>query len=270
VHTVSGARLLITTDPETRGVIAINAGQPVLDWPRSAPQKYSKCAYSTRFAFTVPVSGAATATEGGIDGVISLSDDGRFFRAREQCFDAEVDDGVAFSRWKPWPGVEVETWLLAEVTGHIRVHRMKTSRKLWAIEAGFAVPYTDKATRQMHPSGESGPQVCAPAGTSLMRILFGERTPDCVDVDANSHLLASLSAMPVLRTIHEPGEHWLACWVGGSAGADDGFEDAKGYSIDFVAGGARVQRDNAPWWISIHSACGESSSARIEMLTRMG
>ena len=268
VHTVAGAGLLIITDPKTHDVTAINAGQPVLDWPRSAPQKYSKCAYSTRFAFTVPVSGAATAAEGGIDGVISLSDDGRFFRVREQCFDAEVGDGVAFSRWKPWPGVELETWLLAEATGHIRIHRLKTSRKLWAIEAGFAVPYVDKAMRQMDSAAEPGPRVRASAGASLMRILFGERKPECVDVDANSHLLASLSAMPILRSIHDPGEHWLACWVGGNGASDDGFGDANRYSIDFVAGATRVQRDGAPWWTSTTLSCGESSSGRIEALAR--
>jgi hypothetical protein len=269
VHTVAGAKLLFSTDPKTHDVTAINAGQPVLDWPRSAPHKYSKCAYSTRFAFTVPVSGAATPAEGGIDGVISLSDDGRFFRVREQCFDAEVADGVAFSRWQPWPGVELETWLLAEATGHIRIHRLKTLRKLWAIEAGFAVPYTDKATRQMHAADKSGPQVRTPVGASSMRTLFGERKSDCVDVDANSHLLASLSALPVLRSIQDPGEHWLACWVGGSAGTDDRFEDARGYSIDFPTGVARVLRDDVPWWTSANLPCGESSPSRLEALARM-
>ncbi|MEO6995800.1 MAG: DUF2264 domain-containing protein, partial [Lacunisphaera sp.] len=268
VHTVVGAKLLITTDPKTHDVTAVNAGQPVLDWPRSAPQKYSKCAYSTRFAFTVPVSGAATATEGGIDGVISLSDDGRFFRVREQCFDAAVSEGVAFSRWKPWPWVELETWLLAEPIGHIRIHHLKTTRKLWAIEAGFAVPYTDKATRQMRPAGQPGPEVRAPAGVSQMRTLFGERNPDCVEVDANSHLLASLSAMPVLRSMHEPGDHWLACWVGGSAGGDDGFVEASKYAIDFSNGAPHVQRDNAPWWTSRRLPCGESSVSRHAALAR--
>jgi hypothetical protein len=63
-----------------------------------------------------------------------------------------------------------------------------------------------------------------------VRILFGEREPDGVEVDPQSHLLASLSAMPILRSVHEPGEHWLACWVGGNVGAADGTARVDGKS----------------------------------------
>ena len=140
VATVAGAKLLLVTEPRTRDVTAVNPGQPTLDWPRNAPHKYSKCAYATRHGFTVPVSLSPLA-EIGADSVLSLSDDGRFFHVREQCVDADVRDGAAFSRWEPWPGVELATWLLAEPTGHVRVHRLRTNKKLWAAEAGFAVPF---------------------------------------------------------------------------------------------------------------------------------
>ena len=269
VHTVLGAKLLLTTDPRTRDVTAVNPGQPVLDWPRNAPQKYSKCAYSTRFAFTVPVSGAGSPAEGGLDSVISLSDDGRLFRVREQCFGAEVRDGAAFSHWEPWGGVELATWVIAEPSGHLRIHRLRTSRKLWAVEAGFAVPYTDKLTRELLADGKSGPLVRAPAGTSLLRSLAGERTPECVDVGANSHLLASLSAMPILRSTHEAGEHWLACWAGGGAATDDVTAAANAFSVEIAAGAVRVLREGAPWWNSAGDPCGESSAARRESLGKL-
>ena len=266
VHTVAGAKLILTTDPRTHDVTAINPGQPVLDWPRNAPQKYSKCAYSTHFGFTVPVSGAGTPAEGGLDSVISLSDDGRFFHVREQCFDPEVREGVAYSHWEPWAGVELATWLLAEPTGHLRIHRLRTTRKLWVVEAGFAVPYTDKVTRQLITDATLGPIIRAPAGASLLRPLAGERTPECVDVGANSHLLESLSAMPILRSTHESGEHWLACWVGGSAATDDGFVEASTFSVEIAAGTVRVLRDGLAWWSSSNTPGGESSAARREAL----
>jgi len=266
VHTVPGANLLLTTDPRTRDVTAVNPGQPVLDWPRNAPQKYSKCAYATRLGFTVPVSGAASPAEGGLDSVVSLSDDGRFFRVREQCFGGEVRDGAAFSRWEPWPGAELSTWLLAEPTGHLRIHRLRTTRKLWAVDAGFAVPYTDKATRQLVADGASGPVVRAPAGASLLRALAGERTAECIDVGANAHVLASLSAMPLLRSSHEPGEHWLACWAGGSARADDTFAEATPFSVTITAGEARVSRASTAWWTSAGGPCGQSSVERLKKL----
>ena len=267
VHTVAGAKLLLATDPRTRDVTAVNPGQPVLDWPRHAPHKYSKCAYATRFAFTVPVS-VATPAEGGLDSVLSLSDDGRFFRVREQCFDREVRDGVAFSRWEPWPGVELSTWLLAEPDGHIRVHRLRTARNLSAVKTGFAVPFTDRSTRQLLASNQPGPVVRAPAGASMLCSLKGERAPDCIDVGANSHLLASLSAMPILRSSHEPGEHWLACWVGGVADRDDDFRTASQYAVEIGAGSVRVLHQGAPWWQwqSDGIPCGASDSARLAAL----
>jgi hypothetical protein len=262
IHTVAGAKLIVVTDAKTRDVTALNPGQQVLDWPRNAPHKYSKCAYSTRFAFTVPVSGAATSAEGGLDSVISLSDDGRFFRVREQCLDPEVREGVAFSHWEPWTGVELATWTLAESTGHIRVHRLRTTRKIWTIEAGFAVPYTDKVTRQLLPDAASGPTVRAPHGASLVSSLLGERQPECVDVGANSHLLASLSAMPLLRSTHDAGEHWLACWVSGSAESANEFADAADFAVEVAGGAAQVKRRGAAWWSSTGGPCGESSSER--------
>jgi len=248
-HTVPGAKLILVTDPRTRDVTAINPGQPVLDWPRNAPHKYSKCAYSTRFGFSVPV-GAATPAEGGLDNGLSLSDDGRFFRVREHCVDGEVHDGVAFSRWQPWPGVELCTWLLAEPTGHLRIHWLRTARKLWTLECGFAVGYTDRSTMEFKPA-----EVRAPRGASVLRDLTGGREAGFVELGANSHLLSSLAAMPVLRSVHEPGEHWLACWAG------DNFDDAARFAVESDS----VFRDGEEWW----TRKGGSSAARLRALEEL-
>jgi hypothetical protein len=236
VHTVAGAKLILTTDPRTREVTAINPGQPVLDWPRHAPHKYSKCAYSTRFGFSVPVS-VATPAEGGLDSVISLSDDGRFYRHREQCLDSEVRDGVAFSRWQPWPDVELCTWLVAEPTGHVRIHRLRNGRKLWSLEAGFAAGYTDKTK--------------IPNDASQLDDLSGGRQTGLVELGVNSNLLSSMSAMPVLHGVHEPGEHWLACWAG-----------TEPNRFRFDAG--CLFRDHQPWW----SLRDGSSTARLNSLEK--
>jgi hypothetical protein len=261
VHTVPGARLVLATDPRTREITAINPGQPVLDWPRNAPQKYSKCAYSARFGFTVPVSGAATSTEGGLDSVISLSDDGRFFRVREQCFDGEVRDGVAYSRWQPWPDVELRSWLVADAIGHVRIHHLRTARKLWVTEAGFAVGWTEKTSRELLPDG---PTVRTPLGASVLRNLHGERRAECVDLGANSHLLTSLAAMPLLNSTHEPGEHWLACWVGASADRKDNVAIAAEHKFESTPAPARLLRGGELWWTqTTTSACGESSATRL-------
>jgi hypothetical protein len=263
VHTVAGAKLILVTDPRTHDVTAINPGQPTLDWPRNAPHKYSKCAYSTRFGFSVPAS-VLTPAEGGLDNGLSLSDDERFFQPREFALDPEVKDGVAFSRWQPWPDVEVRTWLIAEPTGHIRIHQIKTARKLSALEAGFAATWKKRA--ELKTEAGAAMIVRAPRGASALRNLLGERKGDSVDLGANSHLLASLSTMPVLRSTHEPGEHWLACWVGGSAETSDHFPEAAEFTVAREATGCRVSHNNEPWWTQEGGNCGTSSSARLKTL----
>lgn len=265
VHTVPGAKLILVSDPRTHDVTAINPGQPTLDWPRNAPHKYSKCAYSTRFGFSVP-SSVLTPAEGGLDNVLSLSDDERFYRPREFALDPEVGDGVAFSRWKPWPDVEVRTWLIAEPTGHLRIHQIQTERKVWALEAGFAAMWTNHSTVKIETG--NAPVVRTPHGASAMRNLLGQRKGGTFDLGANSHLLVSLSTMPVLQSTHEPGEHWLACWVGGSAETSDDFADAAEFAITRDADGCRVLRNKESWWSQEGGPCGTSSPARLQLLQK--
>jgi hypothetical protein len=268
VHSVAGAKLILTTDPRSREITAINPGQPTLEWPRNAPHKYSKCAYSTRFGFSVPVS-VATQAEGGLDNGLSLSDDGRFFRHREQCFDGEVNDGVAFSRWNPWPDVEVRTWLLAESTGHLRVHHIRSDRKLWSLEAGFAVNWNRRAELKTSENGDTGPEVRTPSGASALRNLLGDREGGIVDLGANSHLLASLSSMPVLRAEHAAGDYWLVCRAAGSADSADDFSIAKTFEAEAGPDCCRILLEGEPWWTSTDQPCGESSPERLKALQQL-
>ncbi len=266
VRTVPGAKLILVSHPRTQDVTAINPGQPTLDWPRNAPHKYSKCACSTRFGFSVPAS-VLTPSEGGLDNGLSLSDDARFYRPREFAIDAEVRDGVAFSRWQPWPDVEVTTWLLAEPAGHVRIHRIQSARQLWTLEAGFAVPWTVRASLQIER--DETLVVRAPHGASAMRNLLGEREGEAIDLGANSHLLSSLSTMPALRSICAPGERWLACWVGG-AESDAGFPEAAAFAVMIEDGNCRVLCHGEPWWSLEGGACGTSSCARLAALDQVG
>lgn len=268
VRTVPGAKLVLQTLGAARDVVAVNPGQPTLDWPRHAPHKYSKCAYATRAGFAVPAS-VPTLVEGGLDSVISLSDDGRFYRAREQCFQPEVRDGVVCSTWKPWSGVELTSWALAEAEGHLRIHRVRSDRKLWMAESGFALPFTDKAARTLQRDFAAGPVVRTPVGTSLLQPLLGAFAADCVDLGAGSHLLASLSAMPVLKTAAEPGETWLAVWVALAERSDEDFAAAPNYEVRIENGAVAVRRAGAEWWDSSGGPCGTTAAARRAALAEL-
>ncbi|HEX2101383.1 MAG TPA: DUF2264 domain-containing protein, partial [Candidatus Synoicihabitans sp.] len=269
VHTVPGASLVLMTQPGARDVTALSPGQPVLEWPRHAPHKYSKCSYSSRFAFAVPAS-VPTATEGGLDNGLSLSDDGRFFRVREHCLGAAVHDGVAYSRHHPWPEIEVATWLLAASEGHVRVHRIRTDRRLWTCEGGFPVGYTSRATVESSADPVSGVMIRTPEGAAALRSLTPPREGEAVHLGANSSLMSSLAIMPLLRSILPPGEHWLVTWVGGSADARDPFSAALAYSATINASRCHLLRQGQRWWSSAPGdVFGESSTHRLEELETM-
>lgn len=251
VHTIPGAGLILTTDPESRDVVAINPGQPVLDWPRNAPHKYSKPAYSTRFGFAVP-SSTPTPEEGGFDSDLALSDDGRYYRRRDFCEEPSVSDGVAYSRWRPWLDVTVETWLIAEPQGHVRIHRIQSERELLSLEGGFALP-THRPFGPIEPGVVRGER-----GSVALRELFGDREPGRISLGAGSSLMTSMSAMPVLRGEVRKGETWLACWAGGSSDPEATFAESEAFAF---AGGALTRHGEA-WW----SVDGGSSDARVKWI----
>jgi hypothetical protein len=257
VRTVSGANLVLTSSGANSDVIALNPGQPVYDWPRHAPSKYSKFAYSTRFAFSVPVS-SATLEEGGFDSMLALSDDNRRYRVREFCHDPEVRNGVAYSRWTPWPDIEVRTWLIAAGDGaHVRVHRVRTPRPVWSAECGFAVGYASRASLKSSEAQPDFAEVRSPRGVSALRNLEGKRQGSCSLLGASSHLLTSLSAMPVLQASHVATEFWLACIACGSAADEAQVSLGDGYSFEADGESCRVRRNGAEWWSVASSGCGQ-------------
>ena len=272
VKTIVGASLVAATDPRTRDVCALSPGQELEDWPRHAPQKYSKFAYSTRFGFTVPVS-SATPAEGGFDSMLALSDDNRRFRVREHCYDAAIKDGVAYSRWTPWADVEVKTWLIADATWHVRVHRVRSARALWSFEGGFAAGFVEPTSTKRDVRRDGFAAVTTPMGHSWLRGLdvpgaSASRAGVCVDVGASSHVLCSLSMMPGLRGEHAAGEYWIACVAGGGA-ADSAAVDEAGFRVEFDGlSSCRVLRNGDAWWQLAGGPCGESSPGRLAALAR--
>ena len=259
------ANLILNTKSDGSEVVALSAGQKVGDWPRHAPHKYSKFAYSTRFSFSVPV-GSPTPPEGGFDSVLSLSDDRRWYRHRDTCFDAAVENGVAFSRWRPWPDVEVATWLLAENNGHLRVHRISSARSLWSLEGGFAIGYDDRRTVQTKKEA-SRVEVISPCASSGLVDFFGGRHTDTVELGVNSHLLFPLSIMPVLTGQHVPGQFWLVCWAEGKGlGQRAEKTGSPTFDVKIDQSDCIITRDQAPWWRTSEKVCGVSSQSRLSLL----
>ena len=217
VRAMPHAGMLLCRDDDGRHVFALSSGQHAR-WARHGEAKYAKLAYSTVFGFSVP-AGQLGLAQGAYDSALALSDDGIHFRtARGSRRRRSYEVRCFWSRWQPWPDVEVETWLLPALPWHVRVHRLRTGRRLSSAEGGWAVDRTEDGTRAgglARQTDHAAAVVVYPAGWSGLRDLRGERVGTVIDPSPNTNLLHPRTALPTLTGEHEPGEHWLVCAVAG-------------------------------------------------------
>lgn len=219
--------MILCHDESRSHVFALASGQYADFHPRHVAEKYSKFAYSTAFGFSVP-SAQTTEEAGAHDSALALTRDDLFFRVRHECLVAHVDDGVLYSKWRPFEDVEVETWLVPMAPWHVRIHRLRTARPLSSREGGFAVSCGD--------DDEEGPRrgqafrrkphhafSVQSAGATGIHDLLKQRKGKLLRPHPNTNLIYPRTEFPVLVGRHTPGEHWLVCAVLGlPAGADPG------------------------------------------------
>jgi hypothetical protein len=212
-HELPHAGMIIGRDTESRHVFALTGGQHML-WSRHGAEKYAKFAYSTVFAFSVPAGGYGL-EQAAVDSMLAVSDDGIHYRVREEPLEARIDGGILYSRWRPWPEVEIETWLKLDPPWHVRLHRLRSDRPLWSAEGGFALDRTgdDRPAEGQQAAGAGFALARYPDGFSGLRDLQGQRTGQVVRVFPNTNLLAPRTVIPSLADRHAPGEHLLACAV---------------------------------------------------------
>ncbi|MEM7443280.1 MAG: DUF2264 domain-containing protein [Pseudomonadota bacterium] len=195
----------------TKGnAIALSSGQQNLH-QRFGPEKYAKFVYSSRYGFSVEHC-SRSYDHAAIDGMIGFSEDGLHFRVRETNEDAQIAGDALYARWHPWPDVEVETWLLPRPPWHVRVHRIKTPRRLQTTEGGFAIADDENVADEL-----SARQVVARSQTDISAILNltsgQERVARALEAAPNTNLVASKTIIPQLRGAIAPGETVLVCAV---------------------------------------------------------
>ncbi len=207
-------RMILMRDASDQHVIALSGGQSA-PWALHGGEKYAKFAYSTAFGFSVPV-GKRGLPQAAADSMLALSDDGEFYRVREQILAFQHDREALYARWQPLPGVTVETWLLPQLPWHLRVHRVQTDKTLWTAEGAFAIDRTGDHPLRLAGIQEAGTGFALanfPAGASGIRDLQGQREGQVVRMEPNSNLVAPRTLLPTLTAQLNAGEHWLACAV---------------------------------------------------------
>lgn len=209
---------------ETDGDVTVLAGgqQPNL-FGRSA-EKYNKFAYSTRYAFSVEHDARSFET-GPFDNMLAFSENGELAAMRSRETMARIGPDWLFSVWSPLPDIEVETWLLARPPWHLRLHHLRTNRRVHTVEGGFAVPRRDAINRFM-----AVPELAAHEGHALARLITDTdvtciaesgtpldmpvtRAARVISAAPNTNLMAPQTWVPQLTATLEPGEWSFGTWV---------------------------------------------------------
>ncbi|KIY46646.1 hypothetical protein FISHEDRAFT_46929 [Fistulina hepatica ATCC 64428] len=208
----------------------LSSGQQCSYPVKQGPAKYGKFVYSSAFGYSVPV-GSGTLEELGGDNALALSDDnGETWKCRRDTREARIENGKWLrSMWYPWAGVEVETWLVPPTVAaplwHLRVHRIRTTRKLHSAEGGFAIYGQGDDTRALLPATgtafgtlEEGGVARATSKDGVSGIVDMShvgRLGKALRTDANTNLIVPRAVLPTLTGEHAAGsgDHWLVTAV---------------------------------------------------------
>jgi len=241
------AGMALCHDETSRHVFGLNQGQPLEGWPRHCAHKYGKLAYSATFGFGVAAGN--NAARAGLDCTFSLSDDGGLnFRLREKCESQSLENGLLASTWTPWPDVEVRTWLVPALPGHLRIHRIRSKRALQSADGGFSIDRQAKGFAEWPSTA-----VINDAMGSAMIDLHGGRRVESLTHEPGFHLMWFSAAFPVLMGDHSPGETWLATYATGWPGvwtSETLASEAKGWQFERIDDGFRILRDGREFGVS--------------------
>lgn len=215
--------LVLCRQESTGHVTAFNAGHLSSNEHTHTSAKYEKFAYSSAFGFSVPRAEWGLG-QAAMDSMLGLSERDNLYRVRRKNEETWIRGHVLYARWLPWSNVEVETWIVAGLPWHVRIHRITTGRSLDAAEGGFALGLQEE--QGVKVNGQDVRAVNA-TGHSGIHGLLGYDEGLMVYPNANTNLLHPRTVLPTLVAALEPGTHLLAAAVYGQPGNGEAPELAE-------------------------------------------
>jgi hypothetical protein len=199
----------------------LSSGQSCHYAIKNSNAKYGKFAYSSAFAYSVS-TGYQELEQFVPESSLALSDDGgelwKQRRAHNGDSTIETFDGVPVlvSSMKPWPDVEVQTFLIppSEETPnwHLRVHKITTGRDILTAEGAFAVHGAKESDGRVFngfdeslPEGGKESEQSALAASprsgavGIVELSSTSRAGHILQADANSNLVWARSVVPLLK-----------------------------------------------------------------------
>ncbi len=216
-------RMILCRDRASGHVVALNGGGQLDEKSeghlRYGDAKYAKFAYSSAFGFSLPQDRLGL-FYGAYDSMLALSDDGRHYRSRWSTEAGRFEGTSHVCRWRPWPDVEITTWLIPAGRWHVRIHRLTTPRTLQSAEGGFALKKDNEDLRPGDTARAEGPDEARVAnrfGLCGIRGYDG-RAGLLISPAANTNLIEPVTVLPMLTGELAAGTHTLACAVLGLPG----------------------------------------------------
>lgn len=209
--------LVLCRQTATGHVAAFNTGHLSTNEHTHTSAKYEKFVYSSAFGFSVP-RGEWGLAQGAMDSMLGLSEQDNLYRVRRSNEETWIRGCVLYARWLPWSNVVVETWVVAGLPWHVRIHRIITGRSLDVSEGGFALGLLeDEAAAVQTCSGRL--DATNRSGSSAIVNLTGYGEALAVYPNANTNLLHPRTVIPSLSAALDPGCHLLAAAVWGQPGS---------------------------------------------------
>jgi hypothetical protein len=198
-----GAIMQRTVDDD---VVMLNAGQYPAFHMLHIAEKYAKFAYSARYTFSVAASYYDFAHT-GCDSMLFVSDDATNWRTRRESELVTVSGTYLCSIWHPFSDVSVRTYLIPAGSYHVRVHKIKTKRKLYTKEGGFAIElfrgWEQPITPEEKYKNPSSISISLPWDTSHISDPLQKREAGSIRPLPNLNLAFSTTIVPILSSVIE-------------------------------------------------------------------
>lgn len=174
--------------------------------------KYGKFAYDTRFSVNMSKS-SYELNENAPDSMLAFIIEGYTY-VRRICKERKITENSVYSKWSPYPGIEVETTIVPDETGHKRVHKIISNIACVAYDCGFAVNRGDAEPIDYYDE-KDGNRVKAGNNYSFCEMTCSENKAEGEMIYAapNTNLLYPKTAIPAIKYQIQPGEQELTTFV---------------------------------------------------------
>lgn len=173
--------------------------------------KYQKFVYSNRFGFSV--SRGTDLEDGAFDNTLAGTRAGEnCWRMRREIREWEVTQEYTRTVYELLPGVTVESMIIPQSRGHIRIHHVKTAEEIELADGGFAIRKEDGMKRMdasMIQATEREVRCLFPWGNAEAVNMEGGGEARLITPFPNTNLMYGITVIPTIYFRLKAGEYCL-------------------------------------------------------------